>query len=107
MVEDVTALAILAGAGVAAALVTAFATWAIGRRLARRSRKLAVLVCAMTAPILTTVVGVILYRIDSARYPQSDGPPMALSGTVMIAMLMLAVTIPVAGWTLRSKETGR
>jgi len=107
MVEDSTALAILAGAGVAAALVTALASWAIGRPMARRSRKLAVLVCASIAPILTTDVGVILYRIDSARYPQSDGPPMALTGTVMIAMLMLAVTIPVAGWILRSKGTGR
>ncbi len=107
MFEDTTGLAILAGAGLAAATVTWFASWAIGGVLARRNRRLAMLVCAATAPALTTIVGVILYRIDSARYPQSDGPPMALSGTLMIAMLMMGVTIPVAGWALRSKGTGR
>ncbi len=107
MFEDTLALAILTSSGIAAALVTGLAVWVIGRPIARRNRKLATLVCALVAPALTTVVGVILFRIDSARYPQSDGPPMALSGTLMIAMLMMAVTIPIAGWTLRSEGTRR
>ena len=71
-------LIFLACAACVAALDTVFTTWSVGGALARRSQLFAGLVCSLVVPSLPIVVGVVLFRIDSARYPLSDGPPMAL-----------------------------
>lgn len=45
----------------------------------RQRRLLAGLVCFLIVPSMA-IIGGILFRIDSDRYPLSDGPPMAPVG---------------------------
>lgn len=96
-------MAILAAAAGVAAGGTWLATWLFGSALERHGLWLALIVCALIVPAVVVVLGIVLFQVDSARYPQSDGPPMALAGTLMLAMLMPAVTIPVAWLGLRSQ----
>lgn len=103
MFGDPKALAIIAVALFLATLVTWVAARLVGRRLAKRNLFLARSVTVLAAPAIALSYGIVVFRIDSAAHPESDWPPMALTGAIMIAMTMLLATIPMTRLLLKGR----
>jgi len=80
------------------AVVTVVVTWIamrlIGLRMLDRSGILARGLGFATAPICMLAYGIAVLVIDGARHPHDDMPAMALAGSIMIALMMPAITIP-------------
>lgn len=107
MFSDPEALAILAALAVATVVVTWVFDRVVGRRIARRSRTLAMTVTAAVAPACMLIYGVAIFQIDSRLHPGNDMPPMALAGSIMIAMMMLVLTVPMSVMLVSRNTAGR
>ena len=106
MFSDPEALGMIAASLALAAFVTWIAVRLVGRRLEKRNLFLAFSVTALAAPAIALACGIVLFKIDSAAYPRSDGPPMALAGAILISQVMLLATVPTAWLLLRRRKSG-
>ena len=70
----------------------------IGRRLARRSRALAVILCGLAIPVLATGAACISYFLAEDR--PGDGPVTALAGTLIYVALATPLTLLVSVLTI-------
>lgn len=103
MFSDPEALAVIIGIAAATALVTWLFARYVGLRIARDRKELAMTCSIFLVPACTLIYGIVIYRIDSARYPTNDMPPMALMGYMMMSIMMFAVTIPITALVIRRK----
>lgn len=85
-------LAVLVGVTVLLAL-----TW--GRRLARRSKVVAVVACGLAVPIVIVAFAWLQYA--ATRNAPGDGPAMGLAGLLIIAALASPATVMAAWLALR------
>jgi hypothetical protein len=91
---------------IAAALVvgaTAFAVHLFGRRLAKRSRTLAVFSCAVTAPVLIAAVAVFSLAIAPQGPPPNDEPAMLFMALTTLALFACVVSVPASVLLLTRK----
>jgi hypothetical protein len=71
--------------------VTALATVSFGRRVARRSRLLAILACAATVPLLIVAVAIILAKTAPTGPLSNDGQVMMNDAPVMVYVALLTM----------------
>jgi hypothetical protein len=102
---DVEAIAIICGAVGVIAVVTLLAARLMGRRIAGRHPRLAVLVSGLTAAAILQAVGWTLFVIDTNRHPGSDWPAMQLLSTMIYTAMAVPIGLAVAGWSLRRGAT--
>ena len=96
---------LLIGAVVGAmVLLTFVVARTLGRRLARRSRVLASLVSALLPSIVLTLVAIMIFLHDVDV--RNDGPAMALTGSLIYAVLALPFTVVIAVLTIGRRKTG-
>lgn len=89
---------------IAAALVfgaTWLAIYMFGRRLAKRSRALAVFTCAMLVP--AAIVGTAVFLVSTALQgpPPNDGPAMLFMALMTLALLSCLVSVPTSVLLIR------
>jgi amino acid transporter len=80
---------------------TALAVYLFGRRLAKRSRSLAILTCASIAPILIVAAAVFLLAIPPQGPPPNDGPAMLFMALITLAALSCVVSVPASVLLMR------
>jgi hypothetical protein len=102
---DVEAIAIIGGTAAVIAAVTLLTTRIVGRRIAVRHPKLAVLVSGLTAAAILQAVGWTLFTIDTNRHPGSDWPAMQLLSVMIYTAMAVPIGLVVAGWSLRHGST--
>lgn len=81
---------------------TALAARLFGRRLAKRSRALAVLTCAMAVPVLVAALAAFLLATAPKGPPPNDGPAMLFMALTTLALLSCVVSVPASALLLRS-----
>jgi hypothetical protein len=74
--------------------LTALATVLFGRRVARRSRLLAILACAATAPLLIVAAAIILAEIAPTGPPPNDAPAMMFVALLTMAAFSCVISGP-------------
>lgn len=82
------------GFGGFVALITAASVWLLGRKLVRRSRVAAMLVCALVAPFLLFALAIIQLLLAPTGPPPNDAPAMVFIATLFMAGLSLLVSFP-------------
>ncbi|WP_442679934.1 hypothetical protein ACSBM8_01620 [Sphingomonas sp. ASY06-1R] len=94
MSDEPDGLIIIVGALIAAAVMTWIVGRLLGRRIAMRNLVVARFVTAFFVPALTITFGLVRAHIDAAAHPNSDMPGMALFGTMVFSVMLLAATVP-------------
>jgi hypothetical protein len=74
--------------------LTALATFLFGRRVARRSRLLAILACAATVPLLIVAVAIILAETAPTGPPPNDAPAMMYVALLTMAAFSCVISMP-------------
>ena len=74
--------------------LTALATFLFGRRVARRSRLLAILACAATVPLLIVAAAIILAVTAPTGPPPNDAPAMLFLALITMAALSCVISVP-------------
>jgi hypothetical protein len=80
---------------------TALAVYLFGRRIATRSRALAVFICGMAVPILIVGLAVVLLTTAPQGPPPNDGPAMLFMALVTLALLSCVVSVPASVLLIR------
>lgn len=89
---------------IAAAVIlgaTALAVYLFGRRLAKRSRTLAVFTCAVAVPMLIAAVAGFLLATAPQGPPPNDGPAMLFVALTTLALLSCLVSVPASVLLIR------
>lgn len=73
---------------------TALAVLLFGRRLARRSRFLAIAACALTVPVLIIGLAMVLLVAAPGGPPPNDAPAMLFLALTTLAVLSCTISIP-------------
>lgn len=81
---------------VAVVLTTVGVALTLGRRLARRSRLLALLISATAVPLLGIATTLVLDAPGTG-----DGPALALAGTLILAGMAMPITLLTSALVLR------
>ncbi|WP_198159818.1 hypothetical protein [Sphingomonas horti] len=84
--------------------LTALAAYLFGRRLARRSRFLAILACASTVPVLIIASALALLITAPDGSPPNDAPAMLFVALTTVAMLSCIVSIPASALLIRKAD---
>jgi hypothetical protein len=74
--------------------LTALAIFLFGRRVARRSRLLAILACAATLPLLIVAVAIILAKTAPTGPPPNDAPAMTYVALLTMAAFSCVISVP-------------
>ena len=98
---DIEALGFLLAIVAAIAALTTILSLLVGRRLARRSRVLAVILCGLAAPAALAVVANLQYAMT--RNDPGDMAPMAYGSLLIIAMLSVPIGLLTALIALRRR----
>ncbi len=87
------------------ALLTAVVVKMIGHRLARRSRALAVFICALTVPASICLLAIVLLVTAPNGPPPNDAPAMVFIALFTLGLLSAIVSVPTSAFLVRSAES--
>jgi hypothetical protein len=96
-------LFLLITAAIVAAL-TALGAKLFGYRIARKSRLVAALACALAVPLAIVVVAIILLATAPQGPPPNDGPAMLFLALTTLALISAAVSFPTSALLIYRKR---
>ena len=83
---------------------TALAVRLFGRSLSKRSRALAVVICALAVPVLIAAIAALLLATAPQGPPPNDGPAMLFIALMTLALLSFLVSVPASVLLIRKAK---